>query len=101
MPATVKGIYHDLQETTYSISIEGVEYFFSSIVYRRKFKEGYLHNREKYEWFFSGKGLELNFNALSDFQFYCMIERRGFRVKIEGIEANWQTARKRAIQKLQ
>lgn len=100
MPATVKGIYHDLQESDYSILIDGVEYFFSSLVYRKKFKNGYIRNREKYEWFFSGKELKLNFNSLSDFQFYCMIERRGFRVKIEGVEMDWQQARERAIQKL-
>lgn len=100
MPSTVRGVYYNLEESKYSIAVDGVEYFFSSKLYLDKFKNGYKRNRQKFEWFFKGKGIPLNYNHLSDFQFYCMVEKRGFRMIIERNEVDWQEARKYVIQKL-
>ena len=48
MPATRNGIYHDLKETKYSLSILGIEYFFSSKTYLNKFKNRLNDNRDYY-----------------------------------------------------
>ena len=100
MPATRDGIYHDLRESTYTFTENVVTYYFSSKLYQTKFENEIKRNREKYTWFFQGKKLELNFNVLADLSLYCIIEKRGFRVRIEGDVKNWQDARKYAIQRL-
>ena len=76
MPKTAKGIYHDLRESKYSISIDDIEYFFSSKLYRDKFERELQRNRDKYDWFFNGKKLDLNFNTLADISLYVIIEKR-------------------------
>ena len=83
MPKTAKGIYHDLRESKYSISIDDIEYFFSSKLYRDKFERELQRNRDKYDWFFNGKKLDLNFNTLADISLYVIVEKRGFRVKVK------------------
>lgn len=100
MPATRDGIYHDLRESTYTITENEVTYYFSSELYQTKFENEIERNREKYIWFFQGKKLGLNFNVLADLSLYCIIEKRGFRVRIKGDVKNWQDARKYAIQRL-
>lgn len=100
MPKTERGIYHNLLESRYSISLNDIEYFFSSKLYRNKFEKEYQNNRRKYEWFFSGKKLDLNYDTLSDISLYVMIEKRGFRVKYKGDSVNWQSLRKIALERL-
>lgn len=100
MPATRDGIYHDLRESKYTITENGITYYFSSELYQYKFDSEKNRNRKKYVWFFQGKNLDLNFDTLADLSLYCMIEKRGFRVRIEGDVRNWQNARKYAIRRL-
>ena len=100
MPKTAKGIYHDLRESKYSISIDDIEYFFSSKLYRDKFERELQRNRDKYDWFFNGKKLNLNFNTLADISLYVIVEKRGFRVKVKGCSVNWQTLRNEAVARL-
>ena len=84
MPKTAKGIYHDLRESKYSISIDDIEYFFSSKLYRDKFE----------------RELDLNFNTLADVSLYVIIEKRGFRVKVKECSVNWQSLRNEAVARL-
>ena len=100
MPKTAKGIYHDLRESKYSISIDDIEYFFSSKLYRDKFERELQRNRDKYDWFFNGKKLNLNFNTLADISLYVIVEKRGFRVKVKECSVNWQTLRNEAVARL-
>ena len=100
MPKTAKGIYHDLRESKYSISIDDIEYFFSSKMYRDKFEREIVRNREKYAWFFNGKKLDLNFDMIADISLYVIIEKRGFRVKVKECSVNWQSLRSEAVARL-
>ena len=100
MPKTAKGIYHDLRESKYSISVDDIEYFFSSKLYRDKFEREMQRNRDKYNWFFNGKKLDLNFNMLADISLYVIIEKRGFRVKVKECSVNWESLRSEAVARL-
>ena len=100
MPVTRNGVYTDLLESVYSMQLDCVEYFFSSELYLNKFIEEHEENRCKFAWFLSGKKLDMNFNVLADVSLYRIIEKRGFCVKIEGNEVDWQELRKYATQRL-
>ena len=100
MPKTAKGIYHDLRESKYSISVDDIEYFFSSKLYRDKFERELQRNRDKYNWFFNGKKLDLNFDVLADISLYVITEKRGFRVKVKECSVNWQSLRSEAVARL-
>lgn len=88
MPATKRGIYHNLKETRYMTSNSEVVYFFSSKLYRDKFLNLYKDHRN---YFFEkmakivGKA-PYNMSMLADVDCYLSIEKRGFLVKIRD---NW------------
>lgn|GEM_PF-3369559 len=91
MPPTLRGIYHNLKESKYTVSNGETVFFFSSRLYMMKFLEGYEHNRLKIS-----NRIEnaiacdvLNFEFLVDINFYKKIEKRGFYVWIKGIEFTW------------
>lgn len=96
--ATRNGIYHDLNETEYSVSILGIEYFFSSKTYLNKFKDNLHDNRDYYYRHFSRIGLYYNFNCYADLCLYHKIEKRGFRVRLKGREYEWQEVSARVLQ---
>lgn len=100
MPITRYGVYHNLKESKYSISYEGIEYFFSSKVYLDKFKKELEENRKKYEKFFNRNELNLNIKTLSDISLYKMIEKRGFRVEYKGVNVGWQELKRIATIRL-
>lgn len=100
MPVTRRGVYHNLKESKYSISYEGIEYFFSSRVYLDKFEKELEDNRNQYNKFFSRKDLELNTKTLADISLYRIIEKRGFRVKWKGENIGWQELKRIAIIRL-
>lgn len=82
---TINGIYTDIYESTYSYKVDNIEFYFTSKLYRDKFATRY----ENY-WLEEEKKLELKYNAnikckyLMLMKFYKMIEKRGFRVVIDG-----------------
>lgn len=92
MSKTIRGIYHDLNDSEYSTSNNEVEYFFSSKLYLGKFMDDYLINRkevrEKLERVFDIS--ELNFDYVADFHLYKSIEKRGFKILIDGCDTDWQ-----------
>lgn len=81
---TINGIYTDIDESTYSLRVDNMRFFFSSQVYKTKFEKRYenfcLEETRK---------LELKYNApikckqLMLIKLYTMIEKRGFRIEVD------------------
>lgn len=86
---STRGVYNNLNESTYEYTYNGITYFFSSKVYRDKFIER-LENFIEIE---SDK-LSVKFKTKVDgdnifaIKFYTIIEKRGFRIIIDGKEYN-------------
>lgn len=105
MPKTARGIYHDLRESTYTTSNNGVVLFFSSRLYRDKFLKEHKEFRDKQ----MGKLRDLHPHFYKyykdrlylyyDILCYEEIEKRGFRVKYKGDEFTCQDFLKFALGK--
>lgn len=101
MPKTLRGIYHNLKESEYTISNSEVVFFFSSELYLNKFMDGYKENRKKYQNKFNkNHETQLNFNTLYDILLYKEIEKRGFRVTLNGMEIGYASLEKYALRKM-
>lgn len=104
MSATKWGIYHDLQESTYTAFNTEAVFFFSSEFYRDKFLKEYKEHRDRMlvkmeevnPTFYKYYKDRLYFYY--DLRLYARIEKRGFRVEIKGREYDWQTAQTYALQ---
>lgn len=88
MPATKKGIYHNLKESKYTVSNTETVFFFSSKLYMMKFMDGYEQNRKI---FFQRMAkivgrVPLNLSTLADISFYQTVEKRGFRAMLKGVD---------------
>ena len=86
---TVKGIYYDLCESTYTDQQGGYKFYFSSQFYKDKFKENlqsYI-NQETLK-----VKIKHDLNVLLDdllmLSYYKKIEKRGFRVEFNGSPIN-------------
>jgi hypothetical protein len=101
MPATVRGIYHNLRESKYTASNSEVVFFFSSKLYLNKFMNGYHENRKKMNTRFNvGNDIPLNFNTLSDVLFYEKVEKRGFFVRLKLSPVSFDELYKYALRKM-
>jgi hypothetical protein len=80
MPATRKGIYHNLRESKYAISNTEIAFYFSSMFLLNKFLNGYQDNRKQYQKY---KDTPYNTDMLADIAFYKKIEKRGFFVRFK------------------
>jgi hypothetical protein len=49
MPATKRGVYHNLRESKYAVSNTEIAFFFSSEFVMTKYLIGYQDNRDKYK----------------------------------------------------
>jgi hypothetical protein len=102
MPATKKGIYHNLMESKYVVSNSEITFYFSSRLYRDKFIDGYQNNREtftnKIERLVSDA--PLNMDVLADIQFYKSIEKRGFFARLRKAKISWDDLYKYALRKM-
>lgn len=88
MPITKGGIYHNLKESEYTISNKEVVFFFSSKSYLQKFMSIYKSKRETVKYV-NRKYIKhdvISLDILSDIRCYLEIEKRGFYVKIKGVE---------------
>ena len=84
---TINGIYTDIKESTYHYKVDDIIFYFSSKMYRDKFitksESFYLEDKKK---------LELKFNTSVEckvimlIKLYTLIEKRGFRIQIDGQE---------------
>lgn len=87
MPATRKGIFHNLRQSKYTVSNTEIVFFFSSKIYMNKFMTDYENNRIT----FSDKINKVmvkepyNMNTLADINLYLKIEKRGFYVWLKGV----------------
>lgn len=78
---TAKGIYLDLKETEYSITLSGITFYFSSKLYLKKFMDN-VNNYVKQE----NIKLCVKYNVNIDLTLFLMIslyrkiEKRGFRI---------------------
>jgi hypothetical protein len=102
MPPTLRGIYHNLKESEYTISNSEIVFFFSSELYLRKFMEGYKENRIKFIEKLDKITVDnkLNMNTLADITLYKTIEKRGFRAWLKGVDIDWQEIHKYALRKM-
>lgn len=82
MGKTLRGIFHNIKESTYTISNTEIVFFFSSKLYMNKFMEEYQNNRIKVNEQ-TNKIMDnppLNMDMLADVALYKRIEKRGFYV---------------------
>ena len=100
MPATKRGIYHNLKESKYTISNGEIVFFFSSKYYIRKFMERYKKNRDSFKYKRIEEESPINLSTLADITLYKQIETRGFRVMLKGVELGWDELHKYALRKM-
>jgi hypothetical protein len=102
MPPTIRGIYHNLKESEYVVSNKEITFFFSSETYLNKFIDTYLEERKKLKERTKKELNHVNFNldTLSDITLYKIIEKRGFLVRLKGVDMDWQDLEKYALRKM-
>lgn len=102
MPATKRGIYHNLKESEYTISNSEIVFFFSSRLYMNKFLEGYKDHREQFlDRMDKLTGdIPLNMVTLADVTFYIDIEKRGFHAWLKGVEIDCEDLHLYALRKM-
>jgi hypothetical protein len=98
MPATTRGVYHNLRKSKYTISNGEVVYFFSSELYRDKFLKGYEVNRITLKNKIDKT--PLNMDTLADVLFYEKIEKRGFFVRLDRVPVSYNDLYKYALRKM-
>lgn len=102
MPATTKGIYHNLKESNYTVSNTEIVFFFSSEKYLDKFLSGYKEYRELFrKRFIRMCGMtELCTDALADIKYYDEVEKRGFRATVKGSDVEWHDVQKYGLREM-
>ena len=87
MPATKRGVYHNLRESKYAVSNTEIAFFFSSEFVMTKYLTGYQDNREKYKKRMGSllKDSPYNLDLVADICFYQEVEKRGFYSKFKNV----------------
>lgn len=100
MTMTKRGIYHNLNETTYATSNGEVAFFFSSMFYLGKFLDEYKDHRKAFRKRIARamKVSEMDTSLLADIHLYRDIEKRGFRTSVKGVEMEWQELHQYVLQ---
>lgn len=91
MPVTLRGIYHNLEESEYTVSNKDAVFFFSSVVYRKKFLQGYEKFREQTKKRMNATTRcddVYNSDMLSDLLYYMEVEKRGFHAYVRGTKTS-------------
>lgn len=91
-------VYYNLQESLYSISLNGIEYFFSSEYNLNRFKFRLEQSRNDMKKSFVKKKypvttmVEKTFDLkeIADLNLYIDIEKKGFYIQYEGEYKSWQ-----------
>ena len=102
MPATKRGIFHNLKESKYVVSNSEITFFFSSEKYLNKFIESVEEHRETFSKRMqrvTGE-IPLNVNILADITLYENIEKRGFRAWVKGVDISCQELYRYALRKM-
>lgn len=101
MGRTYRGVYHNLNESTYVITNGEIMISFSSMQYMRKFLDRYKENRgilrDKFFQIFGTN--DLNADMLSDLGLYQNIEKRGFKIWIDGVDITCNEIYRYALRK--
>lgn len=102
MPATRKGIYHNLKESKYTVSNSEIVFYFSSELYMNKFMDGYEQNRVI---FFARMAkivghIPLNMSTLFDIGYYETVEKRGYRAMLKGINISKEDLYQYSLRKM-
>jgi Phi-29-like late genes activator (early protein GP4). len=104
MPATLRGIYHNLKESKYVISNSEITFFFSSELYLNKFIDRYKNHREEFTNKFNRIGVAennpFNTDTLADITLYQTIEKRGFFVRLQRARINYDDLYNYALRKM-
>lgn len=102
MPATKRGIYHNLKESNYIVSNGEIIFFFSSRVYLNKFMSCYNEHRETFLEQNKKIGIVpvLNMRTLADIILYNDTEKRGFCAWLKGVEISWTEIHRYALRKM-
>lgn len=81
------GVYHDLKETEYVVSIGKLTFYFSSAYNMNRFLYDYRENRKYYEESLKKRfKFHVELNELFDIMLYNKIEKRGTRIEKGGCE---------------
>jgi hypothetical protein len=99
MPATAKGIYHNLRESKYVVSNSEITFYFSSKFYLNKFMIEYPDHRETFQKRMENllKDSPFNVDTLADIKLYKDIEKRGFFVKLFNVKITEDELNKYAL----
>jgi hypothetical protein len=102
MPATAKGIYHNLRESKYAVSNSEIAFYFSSEFYLSKFLGEYQENREKYQKRMKNLLIHspYNMDIIADITLYQQIEKRGFFVRLKRAKITKDDLYKYALRKM-
>lgn len=83
------GIYNDITMSDYIVEVDPFVFYFSSEYYRRKFYDLYEDEMDnfnlKYKQMYRGK-YSLDMTTLSLLRLYTLIEKRGFYIKVNGVD---------------
>lgn len=92
---TRNGIAYNLHESPYQEVVEyeedksslfGIEYVFSSELYRNKFNNEMINHRKKINNSLSNRfGFRIVNPVISDIHLYSKIEKRGFLIRVDGV----------------
>jgi hypothetical protein len=101
LPATKWGVYHNLKESKYVVSNGDITFFFSSVVTLNKFLDGYQKYREiRKQKATIIDDTYINYDTVSDIEFYRKTEKRGFYVWLKGVPLTVEDVYQYSIRKM-
>lgn len=91
VPLTRRGVAYDLNVSPHRLEVpyngEMIVYVFSSELYKRKFYDQFLDNREQIGASLSKRfGFDIQYDLLCDLKLYTTIEKRGFLILKDGVK---------------
>lgn len=86
---TARGVYHDLKESEYIVTVDGIKFYFSSELYRQKFLKKSWDEKERFNESLNRvykNQFDLSGDVLAWIRLYNRIEKRGFYIVVDGVE---------------
>lgn len=101
MPSSKRGIFHNLHESSYTVSNTEIVFFFSSELYRKKFLRKYKENRNIINDRLTKNSYDISINRdmLADVYLYIDIETRGFKAWLKGADITCEELHRYALQR--